>query len=73
MFILLQTQPVALIQELLHVSVQREDDVSSSVIICLQEGRELHYYLEDRDANEFSLCLSGYYRLMMGKKNKKII
>lgn len=48
--------------------VHREDDVTSSVSIYMLGDRAVKFIMEERDACEFSLVLSGYYRLLTGKR-----
>ncbi|KAL9871565.1 uncharacterized protein ACN427_014589 isoform 1-T6 [Glossina fuscipes fuscipes] len=60
-------QPVSAIEDFNHVVVNREDDVNCSVSIFIQGDRVIKFFMEDRDACEFSLCLAGYYRLITGR------
>ncbi|XP_039948819.1 uncharacterized protein LOC120767035 isoform X1 [Bactrocera tryoni] len=60
-------QPISAIEDFSHVAVKREDDVSCSVTIYMQGGKSVKFSMEDRDACEFSLVLSGYHCLLTGK------
>ncbi|KAI8121876.1 FERM and PDZ domain-containing protein 4 [Lucilia cuprina] len=60
-------QPISAIEDFSHIIVQREDDITCSVTIYMQGDRSVKFFMEDRDACEFSLCLAGYYRLLTGK------
>ncbi|KAM7362091.1 uncharacterized protein ACRADG_012925 isoform 1-T11 [Cochliomyia hominivorax] len=60
-------QPISAIEDFNHIVVQREDDITCSVNIFMQGDRSVKFFMEDRDACEFSLCLAGYYRLLTGK------
>ncbi|XP_013108624.2 uncharacterized protein LOC106087945 [Stomoxys calcitrans] len=60
-------QAISAIDDISHVSVIREDDVTCSVCVYMQGDRFVKFYMEDRDAVEFSLCLAGYYKLMTNK------
>ncbi|XP_061395069.1 uncharacterized protein LOC133330674 [Musca vetustissima] len=60
-------QAISSIEDFSHVVVVREDDVTCSVSVYMQGDRFVKFFMEDRDACEFSLCLAGYYRLMSGK------
>ncbi|XP_068156197.1 uncharacterized protein [Drosophila tropicalis] len=59
-------QPISAIEDFTHVVVHREDDVTCSVSIFMLGDRAVKFIMEDRDACEFSLVLSGYYRLLTG-------
>ncbi|XP_067633209.1 uncharacterized protein [Eurosta solidaginis] len=61
-------QPISAIEDFNHVIVSRDDDVTCSVTIYMQGDKLIKFSMEDRDASEFSLVLSGYYRLLTGKK-----
>ncbi|XP_065354698.1 uncharacterized protein LOC135949159 isoform X2 [Calliphora vicina] len=60
-------QPISAIEDFSHIIVQREDDITCSVTIFMQGDRSVKFFMEDRDACEFSLCLGGYYRLLTDK------
>ncbi|XP_073810969.1 uncharacterized protein [Musca autumnalis] len=60
-------QAISSIEDFSHVVVVREDDVTCSVCVYMQGDRFVKFFMEDRDACEFSLCLAGYYRLISGK------
>ncbi|XP_005188022.2 uncharacterized protein LOC101899879 [Musca domestica] len=60
-------QAISSIEDFSRVVVDREDDVTCSVCIYMQGDRFVKFFMEDRDACEFSLCLAGYYRLISGK------
>ncbi|XP_075144836.1 uncharacterized protein LOC142219944 [Haematobia irritans] len=57
-------QAISAIDDISHISVVREDDVTCSVCVYMQGDRFVKFFMEDRDACEFSLCLAGYYKLM---------
>ncbi|XP_064546505.1 uncharacterized protein LOC135434070 isoform X1 [Drosophila montana] len=59
-------QPISAIEDFTHVVVHREDDITCSVSIYMLGDRAVKFIMEDRDACEFSLVLSGYYRLLTG-------
>lgn len=69
-FFLQQPQPISSIEDFSHIIVKREDDITCSVSIFMQGDRLVKFFMEDRDACEFSLCLAGYYRLLTGKKER---
>lgn len=62
-----QPQPISAIEDFNQIIVQREDDITCSVSIFMHGDRVVKFFMEDRDACEFSLCLAGYYRLLIGE------
>lgn len=48
--------------------MNREDDLTHTVSVHLQNDRIIKFSMEDRDACEFSLVLAGYYKLLTGKE-----
>uniref|UniRef100_A0A1B6M6W8 FERM and PDZ domain-containing protein 4 n=1 Tax=Graphocephala atropunctata TaxID=36148 RepID=A0A1B6M6W8_9HEMI len=62
--------PLADIEQLTLIRVQREDQISSLVTIYLPTAiqKEVSVSMEDRDADELVLVLQGYYRLLTGKQ-----
>ncbi|CAD7093520.1 unnamed protein product [Hermetia illucens] len=61
-------QPISTLQDLIRVSVHREDDITKSVTVQMHNERVIKFIMEDRDACEFALVLAGYYRLLTGKE-----
>ena len=49
--------------------VDREDDITCSVHVQMQNDRIIKFAMEDRDACEFSLVLAGYHKLLTGNTN----
>ncbi|XP_025410500.1 FERM and PDZ domain-containing protein 4 isoform X3 [Sipha flava] len=59
--------PLADIEQVTLVKVQKEDQISSTVTLYLQNTvqKEVSFCMEDRDTDEFILVLKGYYKLLM--------
>ncbi|XP_054270048.1 uncharacterized protein LOC128991297 isoform X2 [Macrosteles quadrilineatus] len=62
--------PLADIEQVTLIRVQREDQVSSLVTIYMPTAiqKEFSFSMEDRDADELVLVLQGYYRLLAGQQ-----
>lgn len=58
-----QPVPIANIEEMRHVDVRCEDELTRLVLIRLCNDRTISVCLEERDASELVLVLRGYYRL----------
>ncbi|EDV91335.1 GH14593 [Drosophila grimshawi] len=59
-------QPISAIEDFTHLVVHREDDITCSISIYMLGDRAVKFIMEERDGCEFSLVLSGYYRLLTG-------
>ncbi|VVC42556.1 Hypothetical protein CINCED_3A019130 [Cinara cedri] len=59
--------PLADIEQVTLVKVQKEDQISSTVTLYLQNTlqKEVSFCMEDRDTDEFILVLKGYFKLLM--------
>lgn len=67
-FLLLRLQPqtICTLESLSRLVINREDDITHTVSICMQPDRIVSFMMEDRDALEFTLVLVGYHRLLSG-------
>lgn len=63
-----QPKSISAIEEVRRIVAVREDDIFYSVSIYFLPDRVVTFSMEDRDASEFSLVLSGYYTLLTGKE-----
>ncbi|XP_050428155.1 uncharacterized protein LOC126838085 isoform X2 [Adelges cooleyi] len=59
--------PLADIEQVTLVKMQKEDQISSTVTLYLQNTvqKEVSFCMEDRDADEFILVIKGYFKLLM--------
>ncbi|XP_060836556.1 FERM and PDZ domain-containing protein 4 isoform X1 [Rhopalosiphum padi] len=59
--------PLADIEQVTMVKVQKDDQISSTVTLYLQNTvqKEVSFCMEDRDTDEFILVLKGYFKLLM--------
>ncbi|XP_050521088.1 FERM and PDZ domain-containing protein 4 isoform X2 [Daktulosphaira vitifoliae] len=59
--------PLADIEQVTMIKVQKEDQISSKVTLFLQNTiqKEVSFCMEDRDADEFILVIKGYFKLLM--------
>ncbi|RWS10540.1 FERM and PDZ domain-containing protein 4-like protein, partial [Dinothrombium tinctorium] len=62
---------LAKIEDVSSVSVTKDDELCYTVEIQLKGANSppLHFGLEDKDAEEFTLVLQGYHRLFMSDEN----
>jgi FERM and PDZ domain-containing protein 4 len=62
----LQPMPIADIQSVRHVTVSRQDELSTTVTLHLLGSDQLCLSMEDKDSEELVLVLRGYYHLLTG-------
>ncbi|XP_072400466.1 uncharacterized protein [Diabrotica undecimpunctata] len=58
-----QPIPIANIEDMRRIEVRSEDEVTRTVLVHLQNEKIVPISLEERDACELALVLSGYFRL----------
>jgi hypothetical protein len=58
--------PIADIQSVRHVTVSRQDELSTTVTLHLLGSDQLCLNMEDKDSEELVLVLRGYYHLLTG-------
>lgn len=63
---LLQPMPIADIQSVRHVTVTRQDELSTMVTLHLLGSDQICLSMEDKDSEELVLVLRGYYHLLTG-------
>ncbi|KAB0790792.1 hypothetical protein PPYR_15302 [Photinus pyralis] len=59
--------PIANLEDIRRVEVRNEDELSRAVLIKLHNERIITITLEERDASELVLVLSGYFKLATGQ------
>lgn len=58
--------PIADIQSVRHVTVSRQDELSTLVTLHLLGSDQICLSMEDKDSDELVLVLRGYYHLLTG-------